>query len=439
MAVQDSEAAEPSIEGQPSAATGLPGSHRLPALASPAYRRFMVGAFLSNVGSWMQATAQGWLVLGLTNSPALLGVTSAAANLPVLLFSLYAGVLADRVDQRRLLVATQVAAAAFTGILAVLVSTGVVQFWQVVVAAFLVGTAGAIASPAYQALVSTLVEGPALGNAIALNSAQFNLSRIIGPSLAGAAIALGGLALAFWANAFSFVVVIVMLATLPLASTRAIGRIEASMWSNLLDGLRYVRSDPIVPVLLALTVVPGLLNLNYLVLLPIFARDILAIGAPGLGLMTSAVGIGALLGALTVAMARPGGGSGRLVLLGLAVSSGGLILFSVTTWLPLSLLGLAIMGSCQVAYYATTNTLLQLLVPMRLRGRVMSLYIFASTGVVPIGNLVAGTLAERFGAQATLAGMASTTLLICAVVALRVPRLVAAQAGSGQEPRTGTR
>src|SRR5438067_1851984 len=155
---------------------------RFPALASPAYRRFIFGALLSNIGSWMQATAQGWLVLGLTNSAALLGLTSAAANLPILLFSLYAGVLADRVDQRRLLVFTQSAAAVFTAILALLTTLGVVEFWHVLVIAFLVGCTSALTSPAYQALVSAMVDARSLGSAIALNSAQFNLSRIVGPS-----------------------------------------------------------------------------------------------------------------------------------------------------------------------------------------------------------------------------------------------------------------
>jgi MFS family permease len=388
----------------------------------------MFGAFLSNVGTWMQATAQGWLVLQLTNSPALLGLTSAAANMPILLFSLHAGVLADRLDQRRLLVAVQVAAAVFTGVLAFLVTLGVVEFWEVVVAAFLVGTTSALSSPAYQALVSTLVPGPVLGNAIALNSAQFNLSRIIGPSLAGAGIAIGGLALAFWANMVSFLVVAVVLATLPVAATRGIGRLEASMWSNLIEGVRYVRSAPVVRALLLLAIAPALLNLNYLVLMPVFARDVLGVGAPGLGLMTAGVGIGALTGALTVAVTRPGGGSGRLALLGLGLSSASLLLFSVSTWLPLSLAALAILGASSVAYYATTNTLIQLLVPGRLRGRIMSIYILTSTGSVPIGNLIAGALAQRFGAPATLAAMASTTLLICLVVAIRVPALRSAKA-----------
>jgi MFS family permease len=371
----------------------------------------------------MQATAQGWLVLGLTNSAAALGLTSAAGNLPILLFSLYAGVLADRVDQRRLLVFTQALAAVFTAGLALSVSLGSVQFWQVLLAAFLVGTMSALSGPAYQALVSTLVPARALGNAIALNSAQFNLSRIFGPTLAGIGIGLGGLAFAFWANSLSFVVVVIVLATLPILNTRAIGRLEASLWTNIGEGLRYARSAPLVPPLLLLTLAPALLNLNYLVLLPIFARDVLQIGAPGLGLLTAGVGIGALTGALSIAVARPGGGSGRLLLAALAVSSAGLLVFSVSLWLPLSLVGLAVMGGCQVAYYSTTNTLLQLLVPMRLRGRVMSLYILASTGLTPLGALVVGPIADAVGVQPTLAACAAITIVIVAFTALRYPAL----------------
>jgi MFS family permease len=392
---------------------------RLPALAVPAYRRFLFGAILSNIGSWMQATAQGWLVLGLTNSATLLGVTSAAANLPILMLSLYAGVLADRIDQRRLLVVTQIAAAIFTAILALLTTLGAVQFWHVLVIAFLVGSTSAMSAPAYQALVSSLVGPRALGNAIALNSAQFNFSRIVGPSFAGIGIALGGIALSFWANSVSFVVVALVLATLPIRNTRAIGRLEASLWANIADGLRYARSAPPVPTLLLLTVAPALLNLNYLVFLPIFARDILGIGAPGLGLMTSAVGVGAVTGALVVGIARPGGGSGRLVIAALIASSTGLLIFALSTWLPLTLLGLAILGGCQVGYYATTNTLLQLLVPIRLRGRVMSLYILTSTGLTPFGNLVVGPIADRIGVQTTLAACALITILICSLVGLR--------------------
>jgi len=367
----------------------------------------------------MQTTAQGWLVLGLTNSAGMLGLTSAAANLPTLLLSLYAGALADRVDQRRLLVLTQILAAVFTAILALLVTTGGVQFWHVLVIAFLVGCTSALASPAYQSLVSTLVPPAALGNAIALNSAQFNFSRIVGPTFAGIGIALAGLALSFWANTLSFVVVALVLATLPIRNTRAIGRLETSMWMNITDGIRYARSAPVVPTLLLLTVAPALFNLNYLVLMPVFARDVLGIGAPGLGLLTSAVGIGALTGALTIAVARPGGGSGMLVITALIASSAGLLVFSLSTWLPLSLVGLAVLGGCAVPYYTTTNTLLQLLVPMRVRGRVMSLYILGSTGLVPLGNVIVGPIADHIGAPAALAGCAISTIVICCVVGLR--------------------
>jgi len=272
------------------------------------------------------------------------------------------------------------------------------------------------------------VQGRALGNAIALNSAQFNLSRIIGPSLAGAAIAFGGLALAFWAYAISFLIVVLAIASLPIATARDPNRISVSLWSNVAAGLSYVRRDRVMLALLLLPLVPGVLNLNYIALLPVFARDVLQVGAPGLGLLTAAVGIGALSGALSVAILRPSGGSGRLLLSGLAIASVGLLVFSLSTWLPLSLLGLAVIGFFQVTYYSTTNTFLQLLVPARLRGRVLSLYILTSTGFIPVGNILAGLLAERIGAPATLAGMVSITLVVCGLVALRVPELIALRA-----------
>ena len=334
----------------------------LPALASPLYRRFIAGALVANLGTWMQQTAQGWLVLTLTNSPALLGVTSAAANLPILLFSLHAGALADRVDLRRLLVASRLAAAGLTAVLALLTTLGVVQFWQVVTVAFLVGAATAVGSPAYQAVMSSLVEPRMLGNAIALNSAQFNLSRIVGPSIAGIAIAAVGVAAAFWANTIGFLFSAATLATIPPARRPPMLH-SLSLWSNVIAGIRFVRRDPIVLTLLLLPLAPGVLNLNYLVLLPVFARDVLGVGAPGLGLMTAAVGVGAVTGALSIAVLRPGGGSGRLVLGGLLASSAGLLLFSLSPWLPLSMVGLAVLGCFSTTYYTTTNTLLQLIVP----------------------------------------------------------------------------
>jgi MFS family permease len=398
-------------------AGGLAG--RLPALAVPTYRTFLLAAFIGNIGAWMGTTAQGWLVLGLTDSAAALGVASAAGSAPVLVLSLLAGVLADRLDRRLIMVGTQVAGALFAAVLATLTMSGVVAYWHVLVLAVLAGSATALAMPTFQAIVSTLVPNGVIGNAVALNSAQFNLSRILGPVAAGMAIAAGGQALAFWVNALALAIVAVVLWRLPLAmSSAATTRAEASMWSNLLDGLRYVRSDRTVLVLLILAAVPGLLMLNYLPLLPVYARDILDIGAGGLGALTAAIGIGALTGALGVAVLRPAGGSGRLLVAGLVVASGALITFALSTWLPLSMLALAVLGAAQVAYYATTNTLLQVIVPPRLRGRVMSLYILTSWGAIPIGNLLAGLLAERFGAPAALAWGGAITLAVAVVVGL---------------------
>ena len=380
-----------------------------------------MGAVVGNIGNWMQGTAQGWLVLGLTNSPGLLGLVSAVQTAPTLFFSLFAGVLADRVDRRRLIVATQIAGGALAAVLATLTTTGAVAYWHVLVLAFLAGTAGSLATPAYQAIVSTLVPREAIGSAIALNSAQFNLSRVLGPSLAGAVIAAGGIAFAFWANAITFAFIALVLATLPIARQPELVRVEASLWSNLMDGLRYVRRQVDVAVLVLLATAPALFLLNYLVLLPVYARDILRIGAPGLGVLSAAIGIGALAGAVSLALLRPAGGSGRLMFGGLAVASVALVVFAVSPTVPVSVAALAILGGCQVAYYATTNTLIQVLVPGRLRGRVMSLYILTSWGMIPIGNLAAGVVAERFGAPVALAGGGIATLAAVLFVALRFP------------------
>jgi MFS family permease len=376
----------------------------------------------------MQVTAQGWLVLDLTDSAALLGFTSAIAAAPTLFLSLFAGVLADRVDRRRLLIATQLTAAGLAATLGFLTITATVQFWHVVVIATLAGSAGAIGLPAFQAVVSTLVDRSVIGNAVALNSAQFNLGRVIGPTLAGTAIALGGLALAFWANAFGLLVVALVLARLPIVSPAALIRVEASLWSNLIDGVEAMRRDPVVRILVILAAVPALFILNYLVLMPVYARDVLQVGAPGLGLLTAAIGVGALTGALGVAILRPSGGSGRLLLTGLAAASIALTVFAVSRWLPLSLVALAVLGAAQVAYYTTTNTLIQVLVPARLRGRVMSLYILTSLGVIPFGNLLAGLIAERFGPTLALAGGGFLTLVSVGFVAVAYPQVLRVRA-----------
>jgi MFS family permease len=231
------------------------------------------------------------------------------------------------------------------------------------------------------------------------------------------------------------VIVAILIFTLPIERASSVARVEASIWANLLDGVRYVRAERTIAILVLLAAIPALFILNYLVLMPVFARDVLQIGAPGLGLLNASLGVGALSGALIVAILRPGGGSGRLMLLGLGAASLGLIVFGLSTWLPLSCVALAGLGASQVAYYSTTNTLIQVLVSPRLRGRVLSLYILTSLGVIPFGNLIAGAVAERFGPSLALAGGGTATLIILAVVAYSFPELIRLR--SENEPSRG--
>lgn len=371
----------------------------------------------------MQGTAQGWLVLELTDSPGLLGLVGAIAGIPTLFLAVVAGVLADRLDRRRLLARTYVAAAIVAAVLALLTTTGTVVYWHVAVVAFVGGVLLTIQMPAGQAIVSTVVDRAALGSAIALNSAQYNLMRIVGPSLAGLAIAAGGLALGFWANTIALVVVAAIFTRLPLPPTRAAGRLQAALWRDLQDGVRHVAADPVLAALVLLAAAPALFVLSYLTFLPVYARDILVIGAPGLGLLTGSIGVGALAGALLMASRRPSGGSGRLLLAGLVSMSLSLTTFALSTSVPVTCLALAILGASQVAYYSTTNTLLQVRVPARLRGRVHSLYVLTSIGLIPVGNLVAGAIAERTGVPPVLAVGGALTLVVVLLTAAVRPEL----------------
>ncbi|MDQ3869986.1 MAG: MFS transporter [Chloroflexota bacterium] len=395
----------------------------MPSLASPAFRLFLSGALVANVGTWMQATAQGWLVLRLTDSPASLGLASFAALVPTLILSLYAGVLADRLDRRRLLLGTQVAIGLLAAVLALLVTAGVVEFWQILVIAFLAGTAQALGLPAFQALVPMLVERRVVGNAIALNSAQFNLSRILGPVLAGILVASVGEAASFWLNAAAACVLVYALHTIRLPRQEAMARAEAGLWSNLLDGLRYVRSQKVLAALVVLAGAPALFVLPYIALMPLYARDILAIGAPGLGLLTAAVGLGAVGGALLLALLRPQGSNGRVLVVGFVWAAVALAAFALSQVVWLSCIALAALGAALIGYYTSTNTLVQLLSPSRFRGRILSVQALTSLGLLPVGSLVAGAVAARVGAPVTLLGGAVLALVALGLVLAWCPQL----------------
>jgi len=376
---------------------------------------------IATVGGFMQQTSQGWLVLVLTNSPALLGLAGAIGGLPTLFLVIVAGVFADRLDRRRVLMVTNGIGGLCALALALLTTFGVVEYWHVLVLAFIAGVALTVQMPTGQAVVSTVVDRAVIGNAVALNSAQYNLTRIVAPALAGLFIAAGSIALGFWVNAVALAIVVVLLYSLTIPHPRAVDRAQAALWLDLQDGIRHVAANRVLAIVVLLPAVPALFVLNYLTFIPVYARDILDTGAAGLGLLTGSIGVGALVGALTLASLRPSGGSGRLMLGGLGIVGVSLTIFALSRSLPLSMLALASQGAMQVAYYSTTNTLIQVLAPARLRGRVLSLYTLTSIGLIPVANLVGGAIAQLVGVDMVLAAGGLLTIGFVLLVALVEP------------------
>ncbi|HEY8238592.1 MAG TPA: MFS transporter [Candidatus Limnocylindrales bacterium] len=387
------------------------------------FRLYYGGQLVSMTGYWMQQTAQGWLVLVLTNSPGLLGLAGAVAGLPTLFLAVVAGVVADRMDRRRLLIITNGASALFALIMALLTTFNVVEYWHILVLMFLTGLAFTVQLPASQAVVSSIVDRRSIGNAVALNSAQYNLLRIIAPALAGLFIAADALALGFWVNAIALGLAAAIISRLTIPSERDVDRAQSAIWHDLQDGLRYVMANRVLAIVVLLPGVPALFVLNYLTFIPVYARDILATGPAGLGLLTGAIGVGALTGALSLASLRPSGGSGRLVLGALVIVGFALMTFAVSRNLIVSMLALALIGAFQVNFYSTTNTLIQVLVPARLRGRVLSLYLLTSIGLIPIANLVGGVVAEHSGVEIVLLGGGVLTVGIALATFVLEPRI----------------
>lgn len=397
------------------------------ALSHRNYRVFWVGAFLSNCGTWMQAVAQGWLVLQLTNSPFWLGLDAFMATAPGFVLTLIGGVFADIVDRRRLLIITQMVAGAAALALAVLISTHLINRWIVLAFSFVTGSCMALASPSYLAMTYDLVGREDVANAVALNSTQFQLSRVVGPTLAGLGFRVFGLAGCFYANGFSFIAVVVALMMVrtnrqPAQAGRSAGE-RHSLWHDILEGFSYVRNRPRVSSLLLLSAVSSLFCAPYFSLVPIYARDIFRLGESGLALMMGTAGAGALFGALLVAYLGDFRRKGWAVLGGFMGSSICVTGFALSTNLVTSLVFLFGIGFAIVVSVATTNTLLQKLVTDQMRGRVMSMFMMSFMGTMPIGNIVAGTVSHRIGVPHTLAvgGMIVTGVTI--IVAIKNKRL----------------
>lgn len=370
----------------------------------------------------MQSTAQGWLVLELTDSEFLLGAVTAASSLPILLLSLYAGVVADRRDKRLILLTAQVAALLLAVILSALTWSGRITYGWLLVLVVLAGTASAFEVPTRQSIFAELVARDDLTNAIALNSAAFNLTRIIGPAVAGVLIGSVGVAACFSVNAVSYLAVIAGILAIRRPPFVRPPR-TASTWENLREGVRFLTGDRLARTLVLMIAAMSILAFPFTMLLPVFARDVLGVGAVGLGSLLSATGAGALAGGITLAATAGKVRRGRLLLLAVSSFSLLLIAFSFSRSFPLSLALLAAAGFAMILNNATTNALLQSLVPDRLRGRVMAVYVFMFLGMAPLGSLQAGALAHWLGAPTALALGAAAMLVTAVVVWLRVPEL----------------
>ena len=369
------------------------------------YRLFFSGQLVSLIGSWTQRVAQAWLVLELTNSPFKLGLISALQSAPIFCFSLVAGAVADRVPKRRVLIGTQVALMGQAFVLAVLAWSGHVQYWHVAVLATCYGLAATLDMPTRQSFVVEMASKEDLPNAIALNSSMVSGARMVGPAVAGLLVDRYGVAPAFGFNGLSFVAVI-----LALAAMRAEGLPGPTQGTTVREdiaaGIRYAFQTPLVALTLSLLSTVGLFVMNHNVLVPLLARDVLHEGAHGFGLLMAAVGVGAIIGALALATL----GKGRppfSLLLGTAGAASGftLLLAGIRTFWA-AMLVLTLVGLAQIVFLASCNSTLQLVVPDRMRGRIMSLYAFVFVGVTPLGSIIVGTIAEWSGVAAayTLAG-----------------------------------
>ena len=391
------------------------------ALSVPNYRRYISGQGLSLTGTWMQMTAQAWLVLTLTGSSTDLGLIVALQTLPVLLLGPYGGVIADRVDKRRTMIILQAAMGTQALVLGLLTVTGIVTVWEIGVLAALLGVNNAFENPARQSFMSEMVGSENLRNAVTLNSVLVNVARTVGAAVAGVLIATVGVGVCFLVNAASFVAVVASLVTLDRSAlhptppaVRAAGQLR--------EGLRYIARTPELVIPLSMMALVGCLAYEFQVSLPVMARSGLHAGAAGFGFMTSAMGIGAVLGGLLVAW------RGTTGVRPLVVSAAGfglaLSFAALAPSLGVELVALALVGWASISFMSTGNATLQLTAEPAMRGRVMSLWFVAFQGSTPIGGPIIGWLMADAGARAGLGAGAITCVLVAllGLLALRLPR-----------------
>ncbi len=402
----------------------VPIRHLLRALRSRNYRLFVAGQSVSLVGTWMQQVAMSWLVYRLTGSAMLLGVVGFTSQIPTIFISPVAGVLADRWDRRRLLLVTQSLALLQATFLALVVLTGIVQVWQIILLSLTLGIINAFDIPARQSFVVQMVDQREdLGNAIALNSSMVNGARLVGPAIAGLLVASVGEGICFVLNAVSYLAVIVALAAMriPPASPRQSSR--RHILHELREGFLYAYSfGPIRGILLLLALV-SLMGMPYSVLAPVFAKDILHGGAHTFGFLMTGAGSGALVGTLYLASRKSVRGLGRVIVRATILFAIGIAAFALSDNFLLSLASLALTGFGGMTLVASCNTVLQTILDEDKRGRVMSFFTMAFIGVAPFGSLGAGSMAGIFGPRNTLLLGSAGCLIGAAIFARHLPRI----------------
>jgi MFS family permease len=392
------------------------------ALKHPNYRRWFAGQMLSLVGTWMQSTAQAFLIYELTQSPEYLGYVGLANGIPTWFFMLFAGVIADRVARRNLILVTQSAMLILAFILAALTFTGIVQPWHILLLAFLLGTANAFDAPARLAFVPELVVREDLTNAIALNATMFNTATAFGPAVAGLTYYAIGPAWCFTLNGISFLAVIAALLNMRLPPYQPAPHNKHPL-TDLQSGLKYVIATPVIRTLIMLIAAISIFGLGYVTLFPAWAVEILKGNELTNGWLQSARGIGSLLGALMIASLGRFKGKGQLMSFGSLLFPIIVLIFAWVRWLPLSLLMLGLAGWSYITMVNLCNALVQTHTPDNLRGRVMSVYSFSFFGFMPIGAFLAGQLAVRFGEPLTVTLGASIMLCIALLTFFLAPNI----------------
>ncbi len=384
------------------------------------YRLFWFGQLISLSGTWMQSVAQGWLVYSLTKSPFYLGMVAAAGSLPILLFTLGGGIAADRFRKRNLLLLTQALSIVPAVVLGILTELKMATVWQVALIAGFLGTVNAFDIPARQAFMVELVGKESLTNAIALNSAAFHGARMIGPVIAGVAIANIGLPACFYLNAVSFVAVIVALSKI---STSGEARIPSQgVFRELVEGIQFMRNKPDIYRIIIMIAVFSLLAMPFVTLLPVFAVEVLRTGSAGFGLLVGATGAGALSAALFLALRADIEDKNKFMAIAAFCISLPLLAFSLSENFYFSLITLFFIGWGLVSFLATANSFIQLSVPDNLRGRAMSVYAFVFLGTAPIGNSLMGTAADLIGTAHSVTISALVCIAVSVVFCVKICR-----------------